>query len=271
MDKFGRLLKVQWKFQITFSKHFSSRPTFKPPTFPSVFSPPNSKPFTIDLLRPKYRDALIEYIDEYFIPLDPNGVALGYKELREKRDPLFLSHSRKYTEAYVDNSIHSNPPVSTLAFDHEGKLAGLCFGEARHLPLGIKKLDVERSSEWDLAYTSPFFKDMTKMVNLMNDGVDFSSFLSPRRLEIVRKRNPQQIILADMPWIGTRSDIRKLGLAAVLFQKCFELMLSMDVVDLIMATSVNPYTTRQSVDHGFKIIREMKWPFGGLVPGRSVT
>ena len=46
----------------------------------------------------RYLDGLVKYIDEYFIPLDPNGVALDYKKIRRERDPLFLSHSRMYTE-----------------------------------------------------------------------------------------------------------------------------------------------------------------------------
>lgn len=54
----------------------------------------------------------------------------------------------------------------------------------------------------DFFYTSPYFKDMTHFVNKMNDGIDFTSYLTPRRLDIVRKRTPQEIIIADMPWMG---------------------------------------------------------------------
>ena len=58
----------------------------------------NLSKFLTDFSPCRYRDDLIVYIDEHFLPYDPTGFALGFKELREKRDPLFLSHSHKYSE-----------------------------------------------------------------------------------------------------------------------------------------------------------------------------
>lgn len=114
----------------------SNKPS-KYPKFPREFAPSNSKPFTIDILQPRlinqinlyclqfgnlawpnnkksvifykkhfiltrfmsrHREDLVKYIDEIFLPLDPMGFALGHKELREKRDPVFLAHSREYAE-----------------------------------------------------------------------------------------------------------------------------------------------------------------------------
>lgn len=46
----------------------------------------------------------------------------------------------------------------------------------------------------------------------------------------------------------------------------------MDVVDLIMVSAAyNPYSIRQAVAYGFKVIRTMDWPFGGLKPGHSIS
>lgn len=46
----------------------------------------------------RYRDDLVTYLDESFFASEPTGIALGYKDLREKQDPLFLQHSRKFAE-----------------------------------------------------------------------------------------------------------------------------------------------------------------------------
>ena len=43
------------------------------------------------------------------------------------------------------------------------------------------------------------------MINKISDSVDFSSYLSPARAEIVRKRNPPELILADMTMTGEQS------------------------------------------------------------------
>ena len=54
----------------------------------------------------------------------------------------------------------------------------------------------------DIFYTSPFFKNVTRFMNELNDGIDFSSYLKPARTEIVRKRNPPEIIVAAMSMMG---------------------------------------------------------------------
>ena len=39
-------------------------------------------------------------------------------------------------------------------------------------------------------------------MNELNDGVDFSSYLTPERREIARKRNPPEILIAEMSYAG---------------------------------------------------------------------
>ena len=39
-------------------------------------------------------------------------------------------------------------------------------------------------------------------MNELNDGVDFSSYLTPERREIARKRNPPEILIAEMSYEG---------------------------------------------------------------------
>ena len=40
------------------------------------------------------------------------------------------------------------------------------------------------------------------MVNEINRGIDYSSYLTPTRAEIASKRNPPEIFLAEMSMIG---------------------------------------------------------------------
>lgn len=40
------------------------------------------------------------------------------------------------------------------------------------------------------------------MINDINRDIDYSSYLTPARAEIARKRNPPQILLAEITMIG---------------------------------------------------------------------
>ena len=40
------------------------------------------------------------------------------------------------------------------------------------------------------------------MVNEINGGIDYSSYITPARAEIARKRNPPKILLAEITMIG---------------------------------------------------------------------
>ena len=128
----------------------------------------------------------------------------------------------------------SSECLSVVALDSDGRLAGFNLGEVKRLPLGITKSDVKHSRFWlhlyfwyyyddliglimmnchlhyfhflnsgrDIANTSPFFKNVTRFINELNDGIDFSSYLTPTRAELVRRRNPPEIILAEISMIG---------------------------------------------------------------------
>ena len=39
-------------------------------------------------------------------------------------------------------------------------------------------------------------------MNELNDGIDFSSYLTPGRREIALKRNPPEILIAEMSMAG---------------------------------------------------------------------
>ena len=45
------------------------------------------------------------------------------------------------------------------------------------------------------------------MLNSLHDGIDFSSYLTPTRAEIVRSRNPPEVLVAEMTIMGEQTFI----------------------------------------------------------------
>jgi ribosomal protein S18 acetylase RimI-like enzyme len=264
MEKYFRILcKFPQKFLKDFNRHYSSETT-KLPRFPREFVVANSnKMFIIDKLRPSHRDALVPLMEMSYTQ-EPNAVSLNFPALRERRDPEFMREMREYCETYADGAINSAESLSCVALDSEEKFAGFALGEVERLPFGVTNMDVKHASGRDIFYTSPFFKNVTRMVNKVNGGIDYSSYLTPARAEIARKRNPPEILLAEMSMIGVRPELRKYGLGAKMFACCYELI-KCTGCDLIQTMPLTDFAYRESEKLGFKLVRKMVWPFGGTV------
>jgi GNAT superfamily N-acetyltransferase len=265
-------LRILFNFPRQFLKdinrNFScTRRISKQPSFPREIVIPNSKPFIIDKLRPHHRDDIVPFL-EWAYTQEPNAVSLNYPALREQRDPVFMRDIREYSEMYADGAVNSAECLTVVALDSEGKFAGFAMGEVERLPLGVTKLEFKHTSGRDIAYTSPFIKNVTKFMNDINDGIDFSSYLTPARAELVRKRNPPEILLAEMSMMAVRPELRKHGLGGKLISATFELVASTGC-DLIQNMPTTPFSYREVLKLGFVLVRKMDWPYGGLVPGHS--